>query len=74
MSNLEKILKDLSKKTFQQILRDLNGVVVEIPQETCDCGKTLFFLYGRTTCTCSRCGAKWKLQVSITQTKKGEIE
>ena len=65
MSIIDTLIKDHTR----QLKAALKLNLLPLPSMSCGCGKPVIFKYPKTTFTCSRCGGKWKLTVSIEQTK-----
>jgi LSD1 subclass zinc finger protein len=61
MDALEKILGE----HFRQLSVDLSAKFVEIPSQSCGCGKPVVFTSGAKEFHCSRCEAKWVLKVEV---------
>lgn len=43
---------------------ELMGLAI-IPSTACHCGKPVVFPGGRKTFKCSRCGARWRLNIKV---------
>lgn len=67
-------LRELIRTQGERLLFEVGRLFKSIPSQSCHCGKPVVFVDGKKTFTCTRCGAQWRLNVSVVCTKKGDTK
>ncbi|MEK7639690.1 MAG: hypothetical protein AAB424_00880 [Patescibacteria group bacterium] len=69
-SSLRKVIQTAGER----LILEIGHLFTPIPSQACHCGKPVVFVDGKKTFTCTRCGAQWRLKVSVECTKKGDTK